>query len=130
MHRDLSKVSTMPGNLSASPGFLSPSRMDISAQTASPASTTRSPASGSPKSSRREVTHPLPAELQGVSVKELVKALGKCVRYTAAHTCFNLSWSILSCSWISWVPAQVWKDLPIKDFLHVVNFLKLTFKSN
>lgn len=77
MHRDLSKVSTMPGNLSASPGFLSPSRMDISAQTASPASTTRSPASGSPKSSRREVTHPLPAELQGVSVKELVKALGE-----------------------------------------------------
>lgn len=37
------------------------------------------------------MTHPLPAELQGVSVKELVKALGKCVRYTAAHTCFNLS---------------------------------------
>ena len=76
--RDITKVTTMPGNLSASPGFLSPSRMDISAQTGSPVSTTRSPAPGSPKSSRREVTHPLPAELQGVSVKELVKALGKC----------------------------------------------------
>ncbi|XP_062580615.1 E3 ubiquitin-protein ligase MYCBP2-like [Saccostrea cucullata] len=77
IQRDMTKVNTLPGSLSASPGFLSPSRMDISAQTASPVSTTRSPASGSPKSSRREISHPLPVELQGVSVKELVKALGE-----------------------------------------------------
>ena len=56
-----------------SPQSMSQARLDSCAQSLG---CNRSPASGSPKSCRRE-GNIIPPELQGVSVKELVKALGK-----------------------------------------------------
>lgn len=56
------------------PGSSSFAKMDTSVRSKSPMSVTRSPVSGSPKSSRRDPG--VPPELQGVSVKDLVKALG------------------------------------------------------
>ena len=55
--------------------MMSPSPLAFSPRTVSPSSATRSPTPGSPKFSRKEPQNA--ADLQGVSVKELVKALGK-----------------------------------------------------
>ena len=58
----------------STPASASFSKLDTSLRSKSPMSLTRSPVSGSPKSSRRDPG--IPPELQGVSVKDLVKALG------------------------------------------------------
>ena len=80
---DGAQHSQMPRNYSMpTSGFyshgsmMSPSPLAFSPRTVSPSSATRSPTPGSPKFSRKEPQNAV--DLQGVSVKELVKALGKC----------------------------------------------------
>ena len=78
-HRELTRNYSLPSSGFHAHGSLgsmmSPSPLAFSPRTVSPSSATRSPTPGSPKFSRKEPQSG--GELQGVSVKDLVKALGK-----------------------------------------------------
>ena len=76
-HRELTRNYSLPSSSFYSHGsMMSPSPLAFSPRAVSPSSATRSPTPGSPKFSRKEPQ--MSTELQGVSVKDLVKALGKC----------------------------------------------------
>lgn len=75
-HREMTRNYSLPASGFFSHGnMMSPSPLAFSPRTVSPSSATRSPTPGSPKFSRKEPQ--MSADLQGVSVKDLVKALGK-----------------------------------------------------
>ena len=75
-HRELPRNYSLPASGFHSHGtMMSPSPLAFSPRTVSPSSATRSPTPGSPKFSRKEPQ--VGGDLQGVSVKDLVKALGK-----------------------------------------------------
>ena len=76
-HREMPRNYSLPSAGFYSHGtMMSPSPLAFSPRAVSPSSATRSPTPGSPKFSRKEPQ--MSTDLQGVSVKELVKALGEC----------------------------------------------------
>lgn len=60
----------------------------------SPIAMAMSPATGSPKTTKKE-SNLLPPELQGISVKELVKALGKIYKHVYTINSIKVIWVIV-----------------------------------
>ncbi|KAL4230611.1 E3 ubiquitin-protein ligase mycbp2 [Mactra antiquata] len=75
---EMGRTYSLPASATHQPYGNLGSGIQFSPRTASPVVSTRSPAPGSPKFSRKEMqASGLPADLHGVSVKDLVKALGE-----------------------------------------------------
>ncbi|XP_053398701.1 E3 ubiquitin-protein ligase MYCBP2-like isoform X4 [Mercenaria mercenaria] len=75
---EMGRTYSLPASATHQPYGNVGSGIQFSPRNASPVVSTRSPAPGSPKFSRKEMqASGLPADLQGVSVKDLVKALGQ-----------------------------------------------------